>query len=204
MMESMLVIVGAGGHAKVVIATARSAGWTQLTLVDHASALWGGSVLGIPISGGVDEALADSSAQVVLAIGSNAGRLKLAQAARCRFMTLVHRSAIVDPSVELGPGTVVFAGCVIQPDTKIGAHGIVNTGASIDHDCTLGIGVHVAPGACLAGNVELGDRVFVGIGAALIPGIRVGRDSVVGAGATVVKNVEPGTTVIGTPARKLR
>lgn len=198
-----LSVVGAGGHAKVVISTARSAGYTDIIAVDDDGALWGRSILGVQIEGPSERVLADADALAVLAIGTNATRRALAARARCTFTSVVHASAVVDPTVKLEPGCVVFAGVVIQPDTTVGAHGIVNTGASIDHDCVLGEAVHVAPGARLAGAVTLGDEVFVGIGAAIIPGITVGARTMIGAGAAVVRDLAADVRVAGVPARVL-
>lgn len=196
-----LIVVGAGGHAKVVVATARAAGLAVVSVVDDAERRWGEQVLGVPVTGPAEPVLQDAGASVVLAIGDNAARRRLAQRARCRFVSVVHPSAVVDASVRLGAGSVVFAGAVIQPDTVIGAHAIVNTGASIDHDCVLGEAVHVAPGSRLAGNVKLGDEVFLGIGAVAIPGVSVGARTTVGAGAAVVRDLPEGVIATGVPAR---
>jgi sugar O-acyltransferase (sialic acid O-acetyltransferase NeuD family) len=198
---SPLHVIGAGGHAKVVIATARAAGWDQVTIVDDDRARWGDRLLGIEVRGPTADVLLDPGATAVLAIGANPTRAHLARAARCRFASLVHPAAMVHTSVRLGPGTVVFAGAIIQPDTRLGAHAIINTGSSIDHDCVLGDAVHVAPGARLAGGVTLEDEVFVGIGAVIVPGITIGRGTTVGAGAAVVRDLPPGVIAIGVPAR---
>lgn len=196
-----LIVVGAGGHAKVVVASARAAGFRVAAVVDDARQRWGTQLLGVPVSGPTATVLQDLRAEVVLAIGDNAVRLRLAATACCRFVSVVHPAAIVDPTVQLGAGSVVFAGAVIQPDTTIGAHAIVNTGASIDHDCVLGQAVHVAPGARLAGNVTLGDEVFLGIGAVVVPGITIGARTTVGAGAAVVRDLPAGVVAAGVPAR---
>jgi sugar O-acyltransferase (sialic acid O-acetyltransferase NeuD family) len=196
-----LVVVGAGGHAKVVVASARAAGFQVVAVVDDARARWGTQLLGVTISGPTEPVLQDPRTQVVLAIGDNAVRRRLGATAGCRFVSVVHPAAIVDATVQLGAGSVVFAGAVIQPDTTIGAHAIVNTGASIDHDCVLGQAVHVAPGARLAGNVTLGDEVFLGIGAVVIPGVTIGARTTVGAGAAVVRDLPAGIVAAGVPAR---
>jgi sugar O-acyltransferase (sialic acid O-acetyltransferase NeuD family) len=196
-----LVVVGAGGHAKVVVATARAAGFHVVAIVDDAPARWGGCLLGVAVSGPTEPILQDPDAQVVLAIGGNRVRRRLAGPARCRFVSIVHPAASVDATVVLGAGSVVFAGAVIQPDTVIGAHAIVNTAASIDHDCVLGDAVHLAPGCRLAGNVTLGDEVFLGIGAVVIPGITIGAGTTVGAGAAVVHDLPGGIIAVGVPAR---
>jgi sugar O-acyltransferase (sialic acid O-acetyltransferase NeuD family) len=204
MLSGELVVVGAGGHAKVVVATARAAGWQVTAIVDDTRERWGAQLLGVAIAGPTAPVLQDPRAQVVLAIGDNATRCRLATGARCKFVSVVHPSAVVDATVALGAGSVVFAGAVIQPDTAIGAHAIINTAASIDHDCVLGEAVHVAPGTRLAGNVTLGDEVFLGIGVVVIPGITIGARTMVGAGAAVVTDLPAGVIAVGVPARAAR
>lgn len=201
MVHAPLIVVGAGGHAKVVVATARAAGWTIRAVVDDDARRWDDAILGIRVTGPTGALLGDRDAMCVLAIGNNRTRRHLAEHAACGFATIVHPSAIVDPTVALGAGSVVFAGCVIQPDTRIGAHAIVNTGASIDHDCAIGDAVHIAPGARLAGGVTLGDEVFVGIGAVIIPGVTVGTRATIGAGAAVLRGVANDAVVVGVPAK---
>jgi sugar O-acyltransferase (sialic acid O-acetyltransferase NeuD family) len=199
-----VVVVGSGGHAKVVIATAQAAGLDVAGIVDDDPATHGRRVLGVEVAGGSAAVLADPGVLAVLAIGSNRARARLAGTARCRFATIVHPSAVVHPTVLLAPGTVVFAGAVIQPDSVLGAHAIVNTSASIDHDCAIGDFVHVAPGVRLAGNVTLAEGVFLGIGSCAIPGVTVGAWTTVGAGASVVHDLPADVTAVGVPARPLR
>jgi sugar O-acyltransferase (sialic acid O-acetyltransferase NeuD family) len=199
-----LIVVGSGGHAKVVIATARAAGFTISHVVDDAEPRWGTSLLGAPVTGPSAPALADPDALVVLAIGDNRTRAKLAAGARCRFATIVHPSAVVEALAGCGDGSVIFAGSVIQPDARLGAHVIVNTGASIDHDCVLGDCVHIAPGVRLAGNVTLGAGALLGIGAVAIPGVTVGAWTTVGAGAAIVRDLPSEIVAAGVPARILR
>ena len=199
-----LVVVGSGGHAKVVIATARAAGLEVTAIVDDDPACWGQRVLGVEVAGPTLAVLDDAGQTAVLAIGSNRARQQLAAAARCRFATVVHPAAVIDATVRLGAGTVVFAGAVIQPDAALGAHVIVNTGASIDHDCAIGDFVHIAPGVRLAGDVSLGDGVFLGIGAVAVPGVRIGAWTTVGAGAAVVGDLAADLVAAGVPARPLR
>ena len=196
-----IVVVGSGGHAKVVIATARAAGLDVAAIVDDDPARWGHRVLGVEVTGPATAVLDDPEQLAVLAIGANRTRQRLAAVARCRFATIVHPGAIVDATVGLGAGTVVFAGAVIQPDAVIGAHAIVNTGASIDHDCVLGEAVHVGPGTRLAGNVTLGDEVFLGIGAVVVPGVAIGARTTIGAGAAVVGDLPADIVAFGVPAR---
>ncbi|WP_295813713.1 acetyltransferase [uncultured Deinococcus sp.] len=198
---SGVLVVGAGGHAKVVIATLRAAGLTVAGVLDDRPERRGDTVLWCEVLGS-SALLNGPNVQAVLAIGNNAVRRDIAgRYPGVQWIRAVHPAAVVDASVTFGAGSVVFAGAVVQPDVVIGEHVIVNTGATVDHDCTLGDFVHVAPGTHLAGNVVLDDGVFVGTGAALIPGVRVGAWTTVGAGSVVLEPLPPGVVAFGTPAR---
>jgi acetyltransferase-like isoleucine patch superfamily enzyme len=177
-----IVVIGAGGHAKVVIATVRALGGSVVRVYDDDESRWGQTLLGVPVAGPIlSQRIGNSPA--VLAIGDNR-----------------HPKAVVDSSVIIGLGTVVFAGAVIQPDTEIGAHCIVNTSASIDHDCSVGDYVHVGPGVTVCGGVRVEEGALLGVGAKVAPLVRVGQWSTVGAGAVCVQEVPSRSTVVGVPA----
>ena len=197
-------VIGASGHGKVVVATLHAAGVGVAGVLDDDPAKHGLRVMGVLVQGSTEMAI-DSDHAVVIAVGSNATRKRIAESlhGRVAWSTAVHPGATVHPSVELGEGTVVFAGTVIQPDTLIGRHVIVNTGATVDHDCQVADYVHVAPGARVAGDVRLGQGVFIGVGACTIQGIHVGEWATLGAGAVAVRNVPAGVTAVGVPARPL-
>jgi sugar O-acyltransferase (sialic acid O-acetyltransferase NeuD family) len=196
----MIHIVGAGGHAKVIVGLCRHQKLPVAGCVDDDPARAATSVLGVPVRGTLSSL--PHNAQAVLGIGKNEVRYKLAERLKCSWKTLVHKTAFVDDSVVLGAGTVVFAGAVIQPDVKVGVHAIINTMVSIDHDCLIGDFAHIAPGCHLAGDVTIGAGAFLGVGVSVIPGVKIGNWAVVGAGAVVVRDVPDGVTVTGVPARE--
>lgn len=203
--ECGLIIVGAGGHAKVIIATAQALGIAIRGLYDDDPTVHGQRVLGIPVSGACRDIDAPEGSTAILAIGSNIVRRRLAcQLDGLVWATLVHPAATVHESVRLGPGCVVFAGAVVQPDAVLGAHVIVNTGASVDHDCRIGDFVHIAPGARLAGNVRVGEGSLMGIGSCAAPNTLIGASSIVGAGGAVTDNIPDAVVAAGVPARIIR
>jgi sugar O-acyltransferase (sialic acid O-acetyltransferase NeuD family) len=193
--DAPIVVVGAGGHGKVVLATIEAAGGEVAGVLDDDAALWGTRILGHLVTGPIADAGIPAGAVVFVAAGANSVRKAIAARLRGPFGTVVHSS------VALGAGTVVFAGAVIQPDTTLGRHVIVNTGASVDHDSSLGDYVHIAPGVRLAGDVWLDEGVFMGVGSCAIPGARVGRWATIGAGGVVLNSIPPGVTAVGLPAR---
>ena len=197
------VVIGAGGHAKVVIATIESAGDAVIGVLDDDPQRLGQMILGAKVLGSVTATQVPDGAVAVIAIGDNRARKAVADRLKVSYASVVHPSAIVHESVTIGEGSVVFAGAIIQPDSVIGAHAIVNTGASIDHDNRIGAFAHVAPGSHLSGSVSVGEGALIGIGSAVIPGTLIGEWAVVGAGSAAVANVPANVTVGGTPARPL-
>lgn len=197
-----LFILGAGGHAKVVLATALEAGWEVLALLDDNPTKWGERLLGIPILGPLRAIEEEKEAWGIIAIGDNHRRRTLAQELKgIRWATLVHPTAYVHPSAHLGEGTVVFAGAVIQPAASLGNHVIVNTGAIVEHDVLVEDFAHLAPGVRLAGGVQVGEGCLVGVGTVAIPGVKIGKWSIVGAGSVVTRNLPERSLAYGVPAR---
>ncbi len=204
MMEK-IAIIGGGGHAKVVLATAIAMGIVIDGIYDDDPDKWGSKILGIPIVGSLIDMEKRSYIKALIAVGDNITRKKLA----CRFVnyewiTLIHPSAFVHPSVIVGKGSVIFANVAIQPDTHIGEHCIINTGATVDHDCVVGDFTHIAPGVNLAGGVLVGEGVFLGIGSSVILGKNIGEWTTVGAGGVVISDIPSYSVAVGIPARILK
>lgn len=198
-MTTAVQVIGAGGHARVVIATLLDLGHYVTGVWDDDVQRHGTTCLDIEVRGSVADAPSDI--ETVIAVGDNAARARIARARALPWTTAVHPRAYVHPSAKLGPGTVVFAGAIVQPQAVLGAHVIVNTAASIDHDCRLGDFVHLGPGVHLCGNVTIDEGALLGVASAARPGTRVGAWAVVGAGAIVVGEVAAGVTAVGVPAR---
>lgn len=196
-----VVLIGAGGHAKVVISTLQAAGYSVEAIFDDGPEKWGHELMGAPIVGPISELADIGSRLALIAVGDNRARKSLAEQFALEWVGVVHPYAYLHPSVQIGPGTVVLAGAVIQPDTHIGSHVIVNTGATIDHDCKVRDYVHLAPGVHLAGGVRVGEGAFLGIGSVGAPGIEIGAWTTVGAGGIVVDNLPSHVVAVGIPAR---
>lgn len=205
-----LVILGGGGHGKVVLETARAAGRRVVGVLDaHAEAL-GGELLGVPVLGGDDRfdlARARGATHYLLGLGhlgDATARRRLAAAADAAGLdpaTAVHPAACVSPSATLGPGTVVLPHALVHSSATIGGHCIVNSAALVEHDAALGEHVHVAIHAALAGRVRVAEGGFIAAAAVVLQGLSVGRDAVVAAGSVVTRDVGDAVTVMGHPAR---
>lgn len=209
-MSLPVIVLGAGGHAKVLIDALQRAGVEIAGATDADPGKCGKSLLGVTVFGG-DDVLGrylPDSVRLVNGLGSvrvDGARRRLFERFKdqgYQFAAVVHPSAIVAPDVVLAEGAQVMAGAVVQTGSRIGKNAIINTRAAVDHDCRIGEHAHIAPGATLSGAVEVGDGAHVGTGASIIQGIRIGRDCLVAAGAVVVGDVRDGAKVAGVPAKE--
>lgn len=200
-MSLPILLVGSGGHAKVVLAACIAAGRNVAAILDEDPSKHGSKVLGHRVVGGLEALSHLHHCEVIIAIGNNKARVDLSQKIPLKFATVVHPNAWVHESVQIGAGSIVMAGAIIQPETKIGTHAIINTKASLDHDCTLGHYVHVAPGVSFSGGVEVGNETLIGVGACARPGVKIGERCTIGAGAVLVKDIPNDSKALGIPAR---
>ena len=195
-----LYVLGAGGHAKVIISTLDSCDIKVSGIFDDRKELTGQSILGVPILGTISESRKYKVKKAVIGIGSNMVRDSLSREYDYNWITVIHPEAVVDSSVKIGKGSVVFAGAVINAETIINDHVIINTGALIDHDCIIGSYSHICPGSILTGAVQVHARSFLGAGSKVIPGKKIGQDVIVGAGTVVIKDIPDSCTAVGNPA----
>lgn len=197
-----LYIIGAGGHGTVVAELADLIGLKIAGFVDDDPALAGERILHWTVIGGRN--VIPDGADVAFGVGSNEVRRSLLAEAELKgwsLPVLIHPSAAVSPSAELGEATIVLAQSAVCTRAVVGRAGILNTACSIDHDTTLGEAVHIASGAHLGGGTEVGDVSLIGVGASVRPYVKVGRECVIGVGSAVVRDMPDGVTAYGNPAR---
>jgi sugar O-acyltransferase (sialic acid O-acetyltransferase NeuD family) len=197
-----LIIIGAGGHGKVLADNALKNGYTDVCFVDDRMT---GSCMDFPIVGVCADIpkLNDGNTDFIIGIGNNAVRKRIAETYDVRWVTLIHPSAQIAVNVSVGKGTAVMAGAVINACATVGAHCIINTHAVVEHDNVLEDYVHISPNAALGGAVRIGERSWIGLGTAVINNIDICKNCIVGAGAVVVHNITESGTYISVPARKL-
>ncbi|MBA4804673.1 MAG: acetyltransferase [Brevundimonas sp.] len=201
-----LLVLGAGGHARVVADALLAAGESVAGFIDARPSSGGELVTGLPVLGTDEELLAGRWPGSPIANGL--GRLPLRrnlqerlQAAGRPIVGARHPAAIISPFAHVDPTAQVFAGAIVQAGARVGAGCIINTGAIIEHDCQLGEFTHCGPGSILCGGVRTGAEVHVGAGAVIREGVFAGPGLVLGAGAAMVRDHEGGGVLTGVPAR---
>ena len=204
-----VMLLGAGGHAKVLLDALMLADVMVKGVVDPVLAGESTHWRGVPIFGNDDDLLKLVPDQVILVNGigsvpSSTLRRRLFNRfteAGFKFMNVVHPSAFIGAGVDLAEGVQIMAGAIIQADTTIGDNSIINTSAVVEHDCAIGRDVHIAPGVVISGGVRVGNGAHIGTGASIIQGVAIGDGAVVGAGTVVVKNVAANHKIVGHPPR---
>jgi acetyltransferase EpsM len=201
----MFVIIGAGGHAKVVIDILKANGNDIAGFYDDQPYA---ELEDLPLLGKIQDIKNERSEHLyIIAIGNNEIRKKIAAQLSdigCKFGIAIHPSAVIGSKVGIGEGTVVMANCVINHSASVGTHAIINTAATVDHDCKIEDFVHVSPGSHLAGNVTVGEGAHIGIGSSIIQSVTIGAGSIIGAGAAVINNISDQTVAVGCPAKGIK
>ena len=200
-----LVIVGAGGHGRVVADIAeRSGRYGEICFLDDAAVSSLCDTLSWPLLGGSDLAPNFPDAEFFVAVGDSGVRRDMVESlcgSGLKLATLVHPSAVVSNHAFIGQGSVVMPGAVLAPGARVGLGCIVNSCSSLDHDSSLGDWSHIAVGAHVAGSVEIGSDVWIGAGATVINNIQICPGSFIGAGAVVVESIASPGVYVGVPAR---
>lgn len=204
-MKDKLLIIGAGGHGKVVADIALSMNkWKHISFLDDKNIKY---QMGIEVIGKTADAFKYIKEwDIFVAIGNNGIRENIQnelKAEGANFPTLIHPSAVIGRSVEIGEGTVIMANVVINCCTKIGNGCIINTGATIDHDNFIEDYVHISPGVHIAGTVKIGKGTWIGVGSIVSNNVYITSNCIIGAGAVVVKDIIEAGTYVGVPAKKI-
>lgn len=197
-----VMLIGGGGHAKVVMDIVEACGDVVAGILDDALAV-GTEVLGIPVVGTTADADRFGDCLFVVAVGNNAVRRRLAGQLDVSWYTAIHPAAVVSRRAEIGAGSVVMPQAVVNAAARVGCHCIINTAAVVEHDNCVGDYSHVSCGAVLTGTVCVGEETLIGAGAVVRNNVSICGGAVVAAGAVVTADVtEPGTYA-GVPARKM-
>ena len=206
-----IVLMGGGGHCKVVLDLLERLGLYQVVGISDLPERQGQTILGDYTIDMVDTDLRALYPEVPHAFVSHGEDLALrsrlyemAASTGYELPNLISPDAFVSPHAELARGTLVMDRAVVNAASRIGSNVTVNTGAIVEHDCKVGDHSHVAPGAVLCGSVHVGEMTLVGANSVVAPGVSIGDNVVVGAGSVVVRDVPDNVCVAGNPAHFLR
>ena len=190
-----VVIIGAGGHGKVVADIINAAGDKVVGFLDDKD--------GAGALGRISDYTKYSDCLFIVAIGNAEIRERITKELDVNWYTAIHPSAVISPSAKIGEGTAIMANAVINACSVVGKHCIINTGAIVEHNNEIGDYAHISVGAKLGGTVRIGKSTWIGMGATIINNSSICDSCMIGAGAVVIKDIEVSGTYIGVPIRKV-
>ena len=206
-MHKNVVIIGAGGHAKVIADIIKKSGDTIVGFLDDNKKIGEHIILNYKVIGNLADRISISKSnpdyEFIIAIGDNKKIKEISQLFKLKFYTAIHPSAQIGLSVEIQEGTTIMANTCINPLAKIGKHCIINTGSIIEHDNVVEDFVHISPNVTLCGTVKVGALTHIGAGVTVKNNIDICGNCIIGAGAVVVKNIEEEGIYVGVPAERM-
>jgi acetyltransferase EpsM len=203
-----VIILGNGGHSKVIQEIVSSVINNKIIAIlddKYEVEFHERGVLYAPLDS--LEKLLAVDVKVVIAIGDNATRKKIAETVMInpdQYLSVIHSTAVVSQTATIGKGTIIMANAVINAEASIGDHCIINTGAIIEHENRIDRYAHISPNATLTGNVSVREGVHIGASATIIPGLEIGKWAIIGAGSTVIQSMPAFSTSVGSPARMIK
>jgi sugar O-acyltransferase (sialic acid O-acetyltransferase NeuD family) len=203
--EKEIIVLGAGGHGKSVVAVLLAAGAALTGVLDDTPENWGRELQGVPILGPMKNLAHYPGCAAVIAVGENSARRSIAaRFPDARWLSVIYPQAYINPTASIGRGTVVFPNAIIGADAVIGEHVIVSGNVTVGHDTILEDYVHVAPGVQIAGDVRVGQGAMLGLGSIVCPKVSIGAEVILGAGAVALNDIPASSTAFGVPARVVR
>ena len=201
-MNDSIIIIGAGGHAKVVVDCVEQENKFHIDAVVD-DIYENRTIFDFVVQQKESEGKY-AGQKVIIAIGNCNTRQKIAQDLSAEYVTTIHPTATISKYSKIGIGSQIFATAVVNAGAVIGNHVIVNTGAIVEHDCKIGEFSHLSPNSTLGGDVTVGTSTHIGIGASVIQGLTIGNNVIIGAGAVVVSDIPDNCTAVGIPAKIIK
>lgn len=205
-MSKNVIIIGAGGHAKVIADIVKKSDDKLIGFLDDNEEVQDKVVFdNKKVIGKIPDCMNYKNAEFIIGIGNNKVRKIISDKySNLKWYTAIHPNAVIANEVIINEGSAIMAGVVINPGTTVGKHCIINTSTSIDHDNIIEDYVHISPGSHLAGTVAVKEGTWICSGVTVINDIIINKNNIVGAGSVVIKNIEEeNNTYIGIPARKI-
>ena len=199
-----VIVIGTGGHAKVVADIILQAGDNVLGFLTGDRGIR--AFMGRAVLGSDQDIARYKGHYFVIAIGNPGTRERIARTAGdVKWYTAIHPAAVISPiHTYIGEGTVVMANAIVNPYARIGKHCIINSGATVEHDNIVGDFAHVSVGSKLAGTVAVGERTWIGAGATVSNGLSICHDCMIGAGSVVIRDITAPGTYVGVPAARIK
>ena len=168
-MNNRIIIIGAGGHAKVVYEAIVAEGKLSVVGFTDANLPVGTNVMDdvkVILSQNELSKANEMTDYFVVAIGNNLIREQLFSQLNetLQAATIIHPKAYISKTATLNKGVVCLTNSIINTQAEVGENTIVNCGVVIDHETKIGNHVHLSIGSIIGSNCALADFATIKIG----------------------------------------
>ena len=159
------ILVGAGGHGKVVLDAVLSSMNTNIKIIGFLDDSEIEEIAGIKKIGNIRDYIKYKDKKFHIAIGNNVFREKLSkEIGENNLVTIIHKTAYVSSMSNIGNGSYIGAMSVINPQCKIGKGCIVNTGTIVEHDCYIGDYSHLSYRVLVGSESKISSSTMINMG----------------------------------------
>ena len=197
-MKKKIILIGSGGHARVVIDAIEQSNYDLKGIIDVNYNKKKEFILGYKVIGNFEKLKKFNSKKyfIFVSIGDNQIRKRYFNKVKkqgFKIPNIIHPTSTISKYAFLGKGVFINTKVIINASARIKDNAIINTASIIEHETVVGKNCHICPGVKLAGRVLIGDDTMIGLGTNIIPNIEVGKNVKVGAGLTIKKNIKKNT-----------
>ncbi len=180
-----------------------------VTILDDNKDMIGQSMRGISVSGPLSDVVKYSGCEFVFGIGSLRTRLlrheifKELNLQPSQFPSIIHPSAVIDHTAQIGFGCIIHPGVVIGNDAILENFVIIAVNSAVGPYARIMNYVMITSLSLVLSSVVIGQSTFVGSCSCITEGVKVGAGSMIGVGTMVTRNLEDGVFVLGNPMRQI-
>jgi len=204
-----LLLVTAGGLAREAASLAEHSGeYDHIAHVDDDPRLWGRSVAGRPVLGGLEVVVDRPSYRVLVCAGKGSTRRAIVDRLTLMGVGLGRYATVVHPAVDwfpwsVGAGSIILGGAVLTADVAVHEHVVLMPQVTLTHDDVVESFATLCAGVSVGGGVRIGEGAYLGMNACVREGVTIGAGSVLGMGSVLLGDLPEHETWAGSPARHL-
>ena len=120
-----------------------------------------------------------------------------------RFPTIIAKTAVTYPDLEIGENCMIGNLTVIHPQVRIGNNVLIGSTCNLNHDLVVGDHCFFSDRVAISGRVSIGPNCFFGTGAIVRNGVSIGRESVIGAATAIMEDVAERSVYFSETSSKL-
>jgi acetyltransferase EpsM len=200
-----IIIIGCGSHASELVdyieyinKNAVIKQFEIMGLIDDITRHYNHYDYKYKFIGTIKDHIIDPTAYYIMGIGDLSVRSMIFDEFKingAKFTGIIHPTALISDSAEIGEGTIISHNVSVGPKAKIGSFNVINSRSTIGHDTELGYNNFLSPQVVLGGYAKVGNSNFLGTNSCVLPSIEILNNNIIMAGMIITSKVNSDETV---------